>query len=45
MTTTPTTAAAIEPLRARLPRPVALQLAATEYQRVVELLRTLSPED
>jgi len=42
---TMTTAAATEPRRAVLPRDVAMKLAATEYQRVLELLRSLRQED
>ena len=34
----------VEPLTPRLPRPTAMQLAATEYERVVGLLRSLGPE-
>jgi uncharacterized protein (TIGR03083 family) len=33
------------PHRPALPRPVAMRLAATEYQRVVDLLGALRPED
>lgn len=41
-TTTPTLDAPRKPM---LARPVAMRLAATEYQRVVDLLRSLRPED
>lgn len=41
-TTTPTLAA---PRRPQLPRPAAMQLATTEYQRVVDLFRSLRPVD
>jgi uncharacterized protein (TIGR03083 family) len=34
-----------EPRQPRLPRPTAMQLAETEYQRVVALLRSLRPDD
>jgi uncharacterized protein (TIGR03083 family) len=34
-----------EPVRPALDRAIAMQLAATEYQRVLELLRTLNPDD
>jgi uncharacterized protein (TIGR03083 family) len=34
-----------EPRAPALPRPVAMQLAATEYQRFADLLRALSPGD
>jgi uncharacterized protein (TIGR03083 family) len=43
MTTTHDIAAT--PRRPRIDRPVAMRLAATEYGRVVELLRTLAPAD
>jgi uncharacterized protein (TIGR03083 family) len=35
----------IEPVRPAVPRPPAMQLAATEYDRVVQLLRSLRPAD
>jgi uncharacterized protein (TIGR03083 family) len=41
-TTTPALNAARKPM---LARPMAMRLAATEYQRVVDLLRSLRPED
>src|SRR3954453_4471311 len=34
----------VEPLTPRLPRPTAMQLAATEYDRAVGLLRSLGPD-
>ncbi len=42
MTTTHAVSAA--PRRAALDRPTAMRLAATEYERVVTLLRSLPPE-
>jgi uncharacterized protein (TIGR03083 family) len=45
MTTTTTHHRDAGPRRPALPRPVAMRLAATEYQRVVDLLRALRPED
>lgn len=43
--TSPAPATATGPRRAQLDRQVAMRLAATEYARVVELLRSLSPAD
>lgn len=42
---TMTNSAATAPRRAALPRPTAMRLAATEYQRVIDMLRTLRPDD
>ena len=42
---TMTNSVATAPRRAALPRPTAMRLAATEYQRVIDMLRTLRPED
>lgn len=42
---TTTTRPGAEPRRPVLARPVAMRLAATEYQRVVDLLRALRPQD
>jgi len=44
MTTTPTTGAT-RPRRSTLDRATALRLAATEYQRYLDLLRSLDPDD
>ncbi len=40
-----TTSAPHTPLRPRLPRPVAMRLARTEYERTIDALADLSPKD
>ena len=40
-----TMTASSEPRTAALPRDTAMRLAATEYQRLLDLLRALGPED
>jgi uncharacterized protein (TIGR03083 family) len=42
---TATTSTKVAPRKPVLARPAAMRLAATEYQRVVDLFRTLRPED
>ena len=42
---TMTDAVQATPRRSALPRPIAMRLAATEYQRLLDLLRALAPED
>lgn len=43
--TTPATAGPAAPRTAQLDRAIAMRLAATEYERTVQLLRSLSPAD
>jgi uncharacterized protein (TIGR03083 family) len=42
---TVTTTSMTEPLRPALPRPTAMKLAGTEYDRFLDLLRSLRPDD